>query len=50
MLSPQLINWMLLAFLVAVWGTSFMSISIAIEGGLTPALITLYALYARLSC
>lgn len=41
MLSPQLINWMLLSFLVMVWGTSFMSIAVAIEGGLTPALITL---------
>lgn len=41
MLSPQLINWLLLSFLVVVWGTSFMSIAVAIEGGLTPALITL---------
>ncbi|WP_432473601.1 DMT family transporter [Amphritea sp. HPY] len=41
MLSPQLINWLLLSFLIVVWGTSFMSITVAIEGGLSPALITL---------
>ncbi|WP_299203556.1 DMT family transporter [uncultured Amphritea sp.] len=41
MLTPQLINWLLLGFLVITWGTSFMVTSVAIEGGLTALTITL---------
>lgn len=41
-MPPQLINWLLLLFLVAVWGTSFLSTAIAINGGLSPELITLF--------
>ncbi|WP_332874443.1 DMT family transporter [Amphritea pacifica] len=41
MFSPQLINWLLLSFLVITWGTSFMVTSIAIAGGLSPLTITL---------
>ena len=41
MLTPQLINWLLLSFLVITWGTSFMVTSVAIEGGLTAVTITL---------
>jgi len=40
-LSPQLINWLLLSFLVIIWGTSFMVTAIAIEGGLSALTITL---------
>ncbi len=40
-LSPQLINWLLLSFLIITWGTSFMVTSIAIEGGLSALTITL---------
>ncbi|WP_019621791.1 DMT family transporter [Amphritea japonica] len=34
-------NWLLLSILIAIWGTSFMVTSIAIEGGLTAVTITL---------
>ena len=46
MLNPQLINWLLLGFLVLVWGTSFMAIAVAIQGGLGPVAITLL----RIAC
>ncbi|MDO6417515.1 DMT family transporter [Amphritea sp. 2_MG-2023] len=41
MLTPQLINWLLLGFLVITWGTSFMVTSIALQGGLSALAITI---------
>lgn len=39
-MNPQLINWLLMASLVMMWGTSFMFIALALEGGFTPVTIT----------
>ena len=46
MQNPQLVNWLLLGFLAIVWGTSFMTISVAIQGGFSPLTITLL----RIAC
>jgi drug/metabolite transporter (DMT)-like permease len=39
-MNPQLINWLMMASLVTMWGTSFMFVALALEGGFTPVAIT----------